>query len=226
MLPDGPIIDPYVDAERHALWAVWEEACQGTLHSFDRALEALRVATTMTTLVPMSYLKIFAAFEARASGEWFLQGTQNARLAKTDALTYFAQESMKLTPLCVDVDRPPRFAQRIFAHLSSGRRREGDVQQCLEKKGATMLSIDIIFHLTMGDLANPDTYAVFVKAIEQGLIVGFLAGPTCETWSRARQRAVSDDVRWKRTETSAVDVATSRAPHFDFQGGTTGDFRQ
>lgn len=55
-----------------------------------------------------------------------------------------------------------------------------------------MLSIDIIFHLTMGDLANPETYAVFVKAIEQGLIVGFLAGPPCETWSRARQRAIVD----------------------------------
>ena len=45
-----------------------------------------------------------------------------------------------------------------------------------------MLSIDIIF-----DLANEETFSLFQRALVQGILVGFLAGPPCETWSRARQ---------------------------------------
>ena len=156
LCPEGPALDPYVDAERDSVWTSWEEAFEPDSHSVDQAVEALRLATLQTTLTlpeilaafrhwcddwssrnedrSLICLQIFAAFELRASGEWFLQGTQIARIAKIDALAYFEQESLKLTALTLVIPRTPKFAQRIFAHLFSGRRREGDVQQCLEKK--------------------------------------------------------------------------------------------
>ena len=112
-------------------------------------------------------------------------------------MQFFAKEAALLGRIPFRVPRTPRFSQRIFAHLFSGRRRPGDVQEMIEARGATMLSIDIIFHVTLGDLSNEDTLSLFMRALAEGLLVGFLAGPPCETWSRARQNQL-DGKRYPR----------------------------
>ena len=49
-----------------------------------------------------------------------------------------------------------------------------------------MISVDIIFNVTLGDLNRPDTFALFKRALEENVLQGIVAGPPCETWSRAR----------------------------------------
>ena len=81
----------------------------------------------------------------------------------------------------------------VVAHLFSGRRREGDLQSHLEAwkgilEGARILSIDIIFHPTLGDMLNSETQALFRRAIAEGVLHALVCGPPCETWSVARHR--------------------------------------
>lgn len=85
----------------------------------------------------------------------------------------------------------PKYRPVLFAHFFSGRRRQDDLQMCLDALGMQAISIDIIYHAEAGDLCNPDTFDRFKKAIEQGIVCGFLVGPPCETWSRARGKQLS-----------------------------------
>ena len=83
----------------------------------------------------------------------------------------------------------------VVAHLFSGRRRPGDLQMHLEQwggilQGAKVLSIDIIFHPTLGDMLNPETLRLFRRAIAEGVLHALVCGPPCETWTVARH---SDD---------------------------------
>ena len=82
----------------------------------------------------------------------------------------------------------PQYKPVIFAHVFSGRRRHGDFQEQVEQRGARAISIDIIFHVTYGDLCRPQTYDLFRRAFFEDVIWGFLGGPPWETWSRARGR--------------------------------------
>ena len=79
----------------------------------------------------------------------------------------------------------------VVAHLFSGRRREGDLQSHLESwhgslEGAKVMSIDIIFHPTLGDMLNPATQLLFRRAIAAGVLHAIVCGPPCETWTIAR----------------------------------------
>ena len=91
------------------------------------------------------------------------------------------------------IQRPLHSRQLIFLHLFSGHRRSGDVQEAVEafaeKNGmaAKALSVDIAIHAHHGDILRPETQQKFVHAIRTGLISGFVAGPPCETWSKARE---------------------------------------
>ena len=91
------------------------------------------------------------------------------------------------------IQRPLHSRQLIFLHLFSGHRRSGDVQEAVEafaeKNGmaAKALSVDIVIHVHHGDILRPETQQKFVHAIRTGLISGFVAGPPCETWSKARE---------------------------------------
>ena len=71
------------------------------------------------------------------------------------------------------VPKPLKYRQIIVAHLFSGRRREGDFQDWASKEQwkddrytTLAISVDIIFSIEWGDLANPRTYAWFVEAIK------------------------------------------------------------
>eukprot|EP00435_Cladocopium_sp_Y103_P063399 s121_g25.t1 len=82
---------------------------------------------------------------------------------------------------------------RVILHAFAGRRRPGDIQYYLEKDIAlnapyviTTVSLDIIIDSTWGDVSRDDTRALWLRAIRSGFVLAFLAGPPCETWSRAR----------------------------------------
>eukprot|EP00438_Fugacium_kawagutii_P004158 Skav232893 [mRNA] locus=scaffold4134:99876:101456:- [translate_table: standard] len=85
--------------------------------------------------------------------------------------------------------------ERIVLHLFSGRRRAGDLQQYLERLHAdlplsflTVVSVDIICNEEWGDISKPHVRLFWLQALRQGWVVALLAGPPCETWSRARSQ--------------------------------------
>ena len=96
------------------------------------------------------------------------------------------------------VDRPLKYNPVVCAHLFSGRRRSGDVQSALEESSfphqlkSLVLSVDIIFSESMGNLLAPSTFSLFARACHDGIITIIVAGPPCETWSRARLRGEWD----------------------------------
>ena len=66
--------------------------------------------------------------------------------------------------------------------------------------GFTALSIDIIFHKELGDLGRPETMDFFLKALQSGMLVGWVAGPPCETWSKARKHELPGGPRPVRSQ--------------------------
>ena len=51
---------------------------------------------------------------------------------------------------------------------------------------AKAVSVDIIYNLHWGNMLREETFALFARALREGALRGFLTGPPCETWSRAR----------------------------------------
>ena len=86
-----------------------------------------------------------------------------------------------------------RSKTRLFLHLFSGHRREGDVQACVEAyNGACQgsvkaLSVDLVVSAEWGDLSNTAKQQMFLSAILDGWVAGIASGPPCETWSKARE---------------------------------------
>ena len=82
---------------------------------------------------------------------------------------------------------------RIILHAFAGRRRVGDYQwyvdKMCEKSDGFLLhvvSLDIIIDKKFGDLSDPQVQAFWISGIQQGWVHGFLGGPPCATWSKAR----------------------------------------
>ena len=88
----------------------------------------------------------------------------------------------------------PRFGSHIliWLHFCSGERRAEDVQAYLETLRVPsgyilrILSVDVIYDPIAGNLACPVNQAKWLGHIDSGHVIGFLAGPPCESWSRAR----------------------------------------
>ena len=93
-----------------------------------------------------------------------------------------------------DVPRPCT-RERIFLHVFSGRRREGDLQYFMEKifdqtctDGSTLcvVSLDPMIDQNWGNVRQPATQAFWLHGVLSGWVCGALCGPPCETWSQAR----------------------------------------
>ena len=89
----------------------------------------------------------------------------------------------------------PCTKERIFLHVFSGRRREGDLQFFMEKlydqtcmDGTTLcvVSLDLIIDRDWGNVRRPATQAFWLHGVKSGWVCGALCGPPCETWSQAR----------------------------------------
>ena len=89
--------------------------------------------------------------------------------------------------------------QKILLHAFAGRRRHGDVEWYLEQlhkqcDGFVIMtvSLDIIIDSQFGDISKQETRSFWLHYIRMGYIAGFLAGPPCNTWSKARAIALPD----------------------------------
>lgn len=88
---------------------------------------------------------------------------------------------------------------RIVLHAFAGRRRPGDFQFYLDRLLAECddgvfihaVSMDIIYDETLGDASLKSTQEFWFWGIDQKWVVGFLGGPPCESWSKARGVAIA-----------------------------------
>ena len=89
----------------------------------------------------------------------------------------------------------PRSSERIFLHIFSGRRREGDLQFYMEKlfdqfcPDGTILcvvSVDLMINQQWGNVRLQATQQFWLQGLRAGWVCGALCGPPCETWSQAR----------------------------------------
>lgn len=88
---------------------------------------------------------------------------------------------------------------RIILHAFSGRRRVGDYQWYLDQlfsaaEGVLLhvVSLDLVIDSKYGNLGDPQTQAFWLHGIQEGWVHGFLGGPPCATWSRARAVSLGD----------------------------------
>ena len=201
------------DEEEQNLIDAWTQAWKEcTTARIGTVLEALRIATLGTTLAAGTVQQLFAwwlsvglheddvrlelfnighQYLQSFSAEWFL-GMHVVTAPKMsgwrDLLTHWCSLAQQLTP---PPTAGPKYSPVIVAHLFSGRRRSGDIQQFVEEcdgflTDALAISVDVIFDVVMGDLVNPKTLAVFIDAIREHRLHAIVVGPPCETWSRAR----------------------------------------
>ena len=87
---------------------------------------------------------------------------------------------------------------RVLLHAYSGRRRPGDVQDFLDRatqgQDAYVLltvSLDLVINAEWGDISRSSTRDFWIGAARDGLVIGFLCGPPCNTWSRARGKQIA-----------------------------------
>lgn len=85
---------------------------------------------------------------------------------------------------------------RVLLHLFSGRRRPGDVQFFMDNMEQPtgyvlhVVSLDIVVDAHWGDATDESVREYWLSMAHAGFIVGFLAGPPCETWSVARGKEI------------------------------------
>ena len=97
-------------------------------------------------------------------------------------------------PTCTWSSVPrPLGRHRVILHLYSGRRRRGDVQFYLDRLSQNqsqfylhIVSLDIVIDTIYGDAMRADTCDLWLSSIRSGYVIAMLAGPPCESWSRAR----------------------------------------
>eukprot|EP00435_Cladocopium_sp_Y103_P033730 s2880_g8.t1 len=121
-----------------------------------------------------------------------------------------------LNPVATPVPRPCGRHQ-VVLHAFSGRRRPGDLQFYMEQMYSrhpegvhiTVVSLDIVVDPVMGDVTNQATQTFWFTHASRGDIAGFLCGPPCETWSRARfvkLQAAATCARGPRPVRSATEL--------------------
>ena len=92
------------------------------------------------------------------------------------------------------------FKEKIILHAFSGRRRHGDIQFFLDRAATQhpdrilyVVSLDIVVDAVWGDVRAPGARCYWLDAIRCGYVIGVLAGPPCNTWSRARKHQIDSD---------------------------------
>lgn len=94
--------------------------------------------------------------------------------------------------------RPAMFGvHRLVLHAFSGRCRPGDFQEFLDAivgdcSGIVVhvVSVDVILDRNWGDVTRPECQKFWFDGVQRRFVIGYLAGPPCETWSKARAVAV------------------------------------
>ena len=134
----------------------------------------------------LASLAVCVQFRRLARMEWLLSGADTTIATSKSISMFFRREAGLMHELLAPIPRSVSYSPKVFAHLFSGARRKGDFQQHVEALQAMATSVNIIFDLTWGNLLQPSTFELFAKAMHERVLSGFLSGPPCETWSRAR----------------------------------------
>ena len=219
VLPPGLPHDelPMVEAETE-LCTSWTCAiAQISSHSsVDITVSAIKEATMQTVLhvdeikqlftqwsarchancAPSHWEQVHQVFLTSATATWFIAEKLGSRprLSFDGVWERWCQDLPKLP----DVPRVLKYRPVLMAHIFSGHRREGDLQSFLEDLQVPephcvrVLSVDIVFSESWGNLLCPTTFNKFKDAIRCGLLRIVCAGPPCETWSRARSHGCED----------------------------------
>lgn len=135
----------------------------------------------------------------------FLQNEIDAPVGPPDALAHLEDWCNQLlsheVPWQSHHEVPRQVGRdRVILHAFAGRRREGDYQWyidrlCKESDGFLLhvVSLDIVIDKKFGDPSDPAIQAFWLRGIESGWVHGFLGGPPCATWSRARSVQAAAD---------------------------------
>ena len=123
------------------------------------------------------------------------------------ACTAFNQPSPTVVPRPIGL-------HRVVLHAYSGRHRAGDLQfylEALQREAPDgtflhIVSLDIVTDPLWGDATRPETQRFWRKGADDGFVLGFLAGPPCETWSQARYAALADTTSGPRPIRSAEEL--------------------
>jgi len=141
---------------------------------------------------------LFNTVQDRWSSEWLLGdiGVEKIVAVKGAGELDEQEEFEKLLKQRVDpqpVPRPIKLKCLILLHLFSGRRREGDIQASFEQLSSQAcfphygLSVDVVISLEWGNLLRDEIRNFFLGAIRESQVASTIAGPPCETWSKARE---------------------------------------
>ena len=102
------------------------------------------------------------------------------------------------SPLVGSVEPRAFGVHRLVLHAFSGRRRPGDFQSYLDAMNSThpgvlihVVSVDILLDPTWGDVTSEACQQFWFRGVRERFVVGYLAGPPCETWSVAREHQLS-----------------------------------
>lgn len=101
----------------------------------------------------------------------------------------------RLDASCVQMPRHIVMPTQFILHFFSGRRRASDLQCHLEQQAFKLgckicvLSLDVAVDSQLGNLGTQQALEFWVDKSLRGFIHSFMAGPPCETFTRARFRA-------------------------------------
>ena len=173
-------------------YAISWTLCQRTLRRIINVLEEAELEQTKETVDHMKHCLISLC----SSRAWpFLLHHQPPTHGRFD----LAQIEEDFDHALIEPTQPeiphPCAKERIFLHVFSGRRREGDLQFFMEKlydqlcaDGTTLcvVSLDLIIDQQWGNVRQETTQTFWLEGVRAGWVCGALCGPPCETWSQAR----------------------------------------
>ena len=178
----------YIHIQRPISWTMWTSTLSYFIETLEEAdverwhIPVRAVRTQLEVLLEPTHWGLTSQ-DARASSTLHELEQECRDVAVTEWMT------------CSGITRPFGY-HRILLHLFSGRRRMGDVQYFLENMEVPesyvlhIVSMDVVVDGIWGDAMATGTRNYWLKAAKDGYIAAFLAGPPCETWSKARGREV------------------------------------
>jgi hypothetical protein len=169
--------------------------CERTVEAFV-ANASLQDAQTFGYEDMKSFQAVMTELIEPSQWEFMRQQRSDPALLTREKLTQVLDDA----ELCEMEARPRAFgAHRLVLHAFSGRRRPGDFQEFLDgilaaHEGVVVhvISVDIILSATWGDVTDPTCQRFWYHGVRSKYVIGYLAGPPCETWSQARAVTTDD----------------------------------
>eukprot|EP00435_Cladocopium_sp_Y103_P075314 s164_g56.t1 len=111
-------------------------------------------------------------------------------------------DGRKVVPEIYDLETAMAHSKvhRLVLHAFSRRRRPGDFQEFLDaivssQSGIVVhvVSVGIILGSTWGGVTDVNCQQFWYEGVRPKYVIGYLAGPPCETWSQAREKGLPAD---------------------------------